>query len=88
LLNLADLDSTLANETLFSPLHNLTLEWGIYKPNLYFGVKDRAIFPTVVGMLWYLPANETHNMTVRHPYVYDVGVAAYYPFNDGTSASK
>lgn len=41
ILDLSDLDATLINEELFSPLYNLTMEWGIYKPDLYFGIKNR-----------------------------------------------
>lgn len=41
ILDLSDLDTTLINEELFSPLYNLTMEWGIYKPDLYFGIKNR-----------------------------------------------
>lgn len=39
--DLTDLDKALENEDLFSPLYNMTVEWGIYKPDLYFGVKNR-----------------------------------------------
>ena len=41
ILDLSNLDNTLINETLYSPLYNLTMEWGIYKPDLYFGVRNR-----------------------------------------------
>lgn len=41
ILDLSDLDKTLINEELFSPLYNLTMEWGVYKPDLYFGIKNR-----------------------------------------------
>ncbi len=41
LLNLADLDNTLINETLYTPLYNMSVEWGVYKPDLYFGIRNR-----------------------------------------------
>ena len=41
ILDLSDLDKTFINEELFSPLYNLTMEWGVYKPDLYFGIKNR-----------------------------------------------
>jgi hypothetical protein len=46
------------NETVFSPLHNMTLEWGVYKPDLWFGIKNRAEYPLSVGMLWYKYAGD------------------------------
>jgi hypothetical protein len=52
-LDLANLDQTLIDENLFSPLYNLTMEWGIYKPDLYFGVRNRQEHPLSVGMFWY-----------------------------------
>lgn len=39
--DLTDLDKALEGEDLFSPLYNMTTEWGVYKTDLYFGVKNR-----------------------------------------------
>ena len=52
-LNLADLDNTLSNETLFSPLYNATMEWGTYKPDLFFGIKNRQNHPLAAGIFWH-----------------------------------
>jgi hypothetical protein len=73
ILNLADLDNTLINETLFSPLYNMSVEWGIYKPDLYFGVKNRQDKPLSMGMFWYSldPNNETAPPNTSYPYVMD-----------------
>ena len=90
-LNLTDLDTTLMNETLFSPLYNSTVEWGVYKPNLYFGIKNREEFPLSIGMFWVLPNNSTDgtdNTQIRHQYVMDSGVVGHYDFNDATCSSR
>ena len=67
-LNLADLDNTLANETLFSPLYNTTMEWGTYKPDLFFGLKNRQNHPLAAGMFWYSTLN---NLETKYAYVMD-----------------
>lgn len=41
IIDLSDLDTALKKEQLFSSLYNISTEWGVYKPNLYFGVKNR-----------------------------------------------
>jgi hypothetical protein len=88
-LDLYHLDQTLANEELFSSLYNETVEWGIYKPDLYFGTKNRHPHSLTVGMFWYIPANETNsNRTTRYAYQMDNGVIAYYEFNDATCSSR
>jgi hypothetical protein len=54
---------------LFSELYNQTLEWGMYKPNMFFGVKDRSPNPVTVGMIWGVPVSEGR-MDFRHTYRY------------------
>eukprot|EP00347_Sterkiella_histriomuscorum_P002218 403369017 len=90
ILDLSDLDNTLKNEPLYSPLHNKSVEWGTYKPNLYFGVKNRQMNALTFGLFLYneVPDNQTNPVNISHQYVEDSGVSAYYQFHDGTSASK
>ena len=87
LLNLTDFDNTMANETLFSPLYNLSVEWGVYKPDLYFGAKNRQDKPMAMGLFWYQTGD---NQTVNVTYVYAPSdtVTAHYEFCDGSSASR
>lgn len=85
-LDLVNLDATLANETLFSKLYNTTMEWGTYKPDLFFGVKNRQNHPLSAGMFWYTPVNNT--VETRYAYVEDKGVVGHYEFHDASSSSK
>jgi len=41
--------------SLFSPVYNETMEWGTYKPNQFFAIKNRHENPLTVGMLWAVP---------------------------------
>jgi hypothetical protein len=42
---------------------------GTYKPNLFFGVKDRSASPVTVGMIWGVPG-PNGNIDFRHTYRY------------------
>ena len=55
LLDLDALYMSESDELLFSHLYNETMEWGTYKPNQYFAVKDRSATPLTVAMLWAVP---------------------------------
>ena len=43
------------NLELYSKLYNQTMEWGTYKPNQFFAIKDRSAKPMTVGLLWAVP---------------------------------
>lgn len=66
------------------------MEWGTYKPNLFFGVTNREPDPITVGLVWILPDTKAKRMEVRHSYKYESGdkVIAYYEFNDGWGSSR
>jgi hypothetical protein len=55
LLELDALYASESDEFLFSQLYNETMEWGTYKPNQYFAVKDRSATPLTVAMMWVVP---------------------------------
>lgn len=44
-----------SNGQLFSKVYNETIEWGTYKPNLFFGIKDRSPSPLTLGLAWAVP---------------------------------
>lgn len=73
-----------SNGQLFSKVYNETIEWGTYKPNLFFGVKDRSPSPLTLGLAWAVPLGN-EQMDVRHTYRYQSGdgVTAYYEYHDG-----
>jgi hypothetical protein len=52
---LLDLDSLESTNELYDELYNKTMEWGTYKPNLFFGIKNRSPTPVTVGLLWAYP---------------------------------
>ena len=53
---LLDIDQLYSNDTqLFGELYNQTMEWGTYKPNLFFGLKNRSPKPVTIGMAWLVP---------------------------------
>jgi mannosyl-oligosaccharide glucosidase len=60
------------------------MEWGTYKPNLFFGVKDRSPSPLTLGLAWAVPLSNGQ-MDVRHTYRYQSldGVTAYFEYHDG-----
>jgi mannosyl-oligosaccharide glucosidase len=64
------------------------MEWGTYKPNLFFGVKDRAAQPVTVGLAWAVPGNGGFDL--RHTYRYQSGdgVTARFEYHDGWSAAR
>lgn len=66
---LLDLDALYSSQELFSEVYNETMEWGTYKPNLFFGVKDRSPKPLIIGMAWAVPLGNGR-MQVRHTYKY------------------
>ena len=75
---------------LYSPLYNKSVEWGIYKPDLYLGIKNRQAKPLTMGMFWYSedPLNTTNPINTTYAYVMDEGITAFYQFNDATSSSR
>lgn len=83
-----DLDQLYADQSsngqLFSKIYNETVEWGTYKPNLFFGVKDRSPSPMTLGLAWAVPLNNGQ-MDMRHTYRYQSGdgVTAYFEYHDG-----
>jgi hypothetical protein len=87
-----DIDTLYDQSTtqLYDELYNTTMEWGTYKPNLFFGIKNREAFPINIGLAWAVPDPRKNAMSVRHTYKYESGdgVTAYYEFHDGWSSSK
>lgn len=83
-----DLDGL--EDELYSELYNATMEWGTYKPNQFFAVKNRHKYPVTVGMIWAAPDQARHSFTVRHTYRYlsGDGVTAHYEFHDGWSSAR
>lgn len=75
---------------LHDELYNLTMEWGSYKPNIFFGIKNRSPQPTTVGMAWAVPDVVRRTMDIRHTYKYQSndGVSAYFEYHDGWSMFK
>ena len=89
---LMDIDALYASESdefLFSKLYNETMEWGTYKPNQYFAVKDRSSSPLTVAMLWAVPI-PGQGFQLRHSLRYQAGdgVTAYFEYHDGWGASR
>ena len=66
------------------------MEWGTYKPNQFFGIKNRSPVPVTLGMLWAVPDQLRRGFDVRHTYKYQSGdgVNAYYEFHDGWGSSR
>ncbi|CDW80734.1 mannosyl-oligosaccharide glucosidase [Stylonychia lemnae] len=66
------------------------MEWGTYKPNQFFGIKNRDPEPITVGMAWVVPGMKKGEFDVKHSYKYESnnGEIAYYEFHDGWSSSK
>jgi mannosyl-oligosaccharide glucosidase len=87
---LIDLDSLYEESTLYDKIYNETMEWGTYKPNLFFGIKDRSPNPLTVGLVWAVPDPVHQTMVIRHTYKYSSGdgVTAYYEYHDGWGASR
>lgn len=85
-----DLDSLYLEEQLYSAAYNATMEWGTYKPNQFFGIKNRSPHPVTVGMVWAVPDEARRGFALRHTYRYQSGdgVTAYFEFHDGWSASR
>jgi hypothetical protein len=94
-----DLDELYQDNTpesqLYSQLYNETMEWGTYKTNLFFGVKDRSPSPVDIGLVWVIPSDNTNPLTrngylVRNTYtdVFSDNVTAYWEFHDGWSSSR
>lgn len=87
---LLDLDQFYeADGNLYTAVHNETMEWGTYKPNMFFGVKDRSPTPLTVGLAWVVPV-ANGGFEVRHTYRYQSGdgVTAYFEYHDGWGASR
>ncbi|CDW90142.1 mannosyl-oligosaccharide glucosidase [Stylonychia lemnae] len=88
-IDLSDLDTAMEGQSLFNEVYNKTVEWGVYKPDLYFGVKNRQENPLAFGLFWYnYDKDKTPQVNSSYAYDMDNGVTAYYQFNDGTSASR
>lgn len=87
---LIDLDSLYETNEVLDYLYNETMEWGTYKPNLYFALKQRKKNPLTVGLIWASPDPRTQAMTVRHTYRFENtdNVTAYYEVHDGYSIAK
>ena len=90
---LLDLDAIYSaqgdSNQLYSKLYNDTMEWGTYKPNLFFGIKNRAPSPLTVGMIWAVPGQHG-GFAVRHTYQYQSGdgVTAYFEYHDGWGSCR
>ena len=67
---LIDLDNLYLETDLYTSLYNQTMEWGTYKPNQFFGLKNRNPTPLTVGLIWAVPDVVRQTMTVRHTYRY------------------
>jgi mannosyl-oligosaccharide glucosidase len=74
---------------LYSEVYNETMEWGTYKPNLFFGIKNRSPKPLTLGLVWAVPGSQGQ-MNIRHTYRYQSGdgVTAYYEYHDGWGSSR
>ena len=85
-----DLDNYYNEGFVHDRLYNATMEWGIYKPNQFFGIKNRDKDPVTVGLLWISPSMKKNDFDIKHTYKYESndGEIAYYEFHDGWSASK
>lgn len=66
------------------------MEWGTYKPNMFFGIKNRNPEPVTIGMAWIAPDEAKKNFNIRHTYRYQSGdgVTAYYEYHDGWGSSR
>jgi hypothetical protein len=75
--------------SLFDPIYNETMEWGTYKPNQFFAIKDRSVNPLTVGLLWAVPKDQ-QGLQIRHTMRYPSGdgVKAYYEYHDGWGSSR
>jgi hypothetical protein len=72
-------------------LYNATVEWGVYKPDLFFGVKNRKDGCLTVGLMWVFEGLDDDDQPAtiyRHTYRMDKGANAYYEFNDLTRSSR
>ena len=100
-LRIIDLDDLYANDQtsdgqLYSQLYNHTQEWGTYKANLFFGMKDRSPVPVDIGMVWIFPTTNISNPMYNKGYIVrnsytdiDIdGVMAYWEFHDGWSSAR
>lgn len=41
-------------------------KFGLYKPNLYFAVKDKFVNPIIAGLAWVVKDWRTNLLLVRH----------------------
>lgn len=86
-----DLDE-LYNQTdtaLFSEVYNQTLEWGTYKPNMFFGLKDRSPNPVTVGMIWGVPVqNEGLDFMYTFNYGGNDAITGRFEYHDGWGSSR
>ena len=88
---LLDLDDLYNSDLeLYSKVYNATMEWGTYKPNQFFGIKNREEHPILIGLAWAIPDAKTRSFKVRHIYKYqsDENISAYYEYHDGWSSSR
>lgn len=76
-------------------MYNETLEWGTYKANLFFAVKDRSATPINVGLVWIIPTPNFRDMgqkgyLVRNAFTDIEGdnITAYWEFHDGWSSAR
>lgn len=79
------------NSQLYDKVYNESMEWGTYKPNQFFGIKNRAPNPVVIGMIWAGPNPDRKNkLSFRHTYKYlsTENITAYYEYHDGWSCSR
>ena len=66
------------------------MEWGTYKPNQFFGIKNIDDKPTIIGLAWAVPDSQKRSFVIRHTYKYqsNENITAYYEYHDGWSSSR
>ena len=66
-------------------------QWGTYKPNLFFALKEKSEVHNVVGLAWIVKDWRTDSLIVRHVYQFAQpyeNVNAFYTAHDGESFAR
>ena len=88
-----DLDALYNDTTVIGQLngavYNETQEWGTYKPNLFFAVRDRTPSPVTTGLIWAFTTPDG-SIKLRHAYTDQNGnnINGHFEYHDGWSFSR
>ena len=88
-LIIAQPESDIESNKLFSDIHNSKYLWGTYKPNLYFSMKQKQKETPVFGLMWYGIKENYFSSKVdisdklRHECAKTDKIKYYWPYHNG-----